>query len=63
MSTLENFLIDLKGGDVGPLMVQALWAAKLFQGAQMSHNDMTVSNWLVNGKHGTEIRLQSLNPQ
>lgn len=63
MNTLENFVVDIKGGDVGPLMVQALWAAKLFHSVQMSHNDMSIANWLVNGKHGAEIRLQSLNPQ
>lgn len=44
-------------------MVQALWAAKLYQADQLSHNDMSVANWLVNGGHEAEIRLQSLNPQ
>lgn len=63
MDTLEGFLPEVKGDDVGYVMTQALWAAKVFHADNMSHNDMSIANWLVNGKNGAELVMQSLNPQ
>lgn len=63
MDTLEGFLPEMGGSDVGFVMVQALWAAKVFHADNMSHNDMSIANWLVNGKTGAELIMQSLNPQ